>query len=132
MGIVKDLCWAVFKERMHKNSKQESPKPTVDKAKSAVGISNGFSIKDNCHPPVVLSGQPTSVTGKWIIGNFYSWEDIRLAKLIMEEYNLVENSGNNLTWQNVTDFTRKHWLDYTLAVKRVMAREENRDGWSNK
>ena len=122
MGIVKDLCWAVFKEKMHKNSKQESPKPTVDKTKSAVGISNGFSIKST---PVVLSG-------KWIIGKFYSWEDIRLANLFMKEYNLVKNSGNNLTWQNVTDFTRKHWLDYTLAVKRVMAREENRDGWSNK
>ena len=127
MGIVKDLCWAVFKEEIYKKSKQESPKPIADETKSSAGTSDRALRADNIHPVVYVCSSP----GEVYYNRYYSNEEVRFAKLIMEEYYKVENPKSKV-WENVTDFTRKHWLDYTLAVKRVMAREENRDGWSNK
>jgi hypothetical protein len=54
---------------------------------------------------------------------------VRLAKLVRAEY---RHDKDIEPWEELPNHLKKFWLDYSAAAKKVMDREQFRDGWSNK
>lgn len=70
-----------------------------------------------------------SSSGEVYYNKYYSNEQVRLAKLVRNEY---YNGKDNEIWEELPESGKKFWLDYSIAAKKAIDREQFRDGWSNK
>jgi hypothetical protein len=67
--------------------------------------------------------------GESVLGESYTTDQVRLAKLVRAEY---YNGKDNEIWKELPESGKKFWLDYSIAAKKALDKEQFRDGWSNK